>query len=233
MASEQVFHPDLKKHPAPNPVDFEATVYQKGLHYERSPFTFKSNDWQGLAEQRMSIDSKGYLSGNAGTGETTRKNCEAFAKWSIVPRRMINTSGFPDLSVTVFGEKFPFPIAAAPVGVQRIFNFDGEVASATAAAKEQIPFIMSTASSTSIEDVGKANGSGTRWYQLYWPMNEHNDITASILDRAKKAGFTALFVTLDAYHLGWRPGDMDNGQVCYAHQSIKTDLQQIQSIPSP
>lgn len=72
---------------------------------------------------------------------------------------------------------------------------------------------MSTASSTSIEDVAKANGDGTRWFQLYWPLEQHNDITASILHRAQAAGFSALFVTLDTYILGWRPSDMDNGYV--------------------
>jgi lactate 2-monooxygenase len=70
---------------------------------------------------------------------------------------------------------------------------------------------MSTASSTSIEDVARANGAGTRWFQLYWPANEHNDITLSILKRAKNNGFSALVVTLDTYILGWRPSDMDNG----------------------
>lgn len=70
---------------------------------------------------------------------------------------------------------------------------------------------MSTASSTNIEDAAKANGDGVRWYQLYWPPNEKNDITKSILSRAKAAGFSALFVTLDTYILGWRPSDMDNG----------------------
>ena len=88
---------------------------------------------------------------------------------------------------------------------------DGEEASAAAAAKVGVPYIMSTASSTSIEDVAKANGDGVRWYQLYWPSNENNDITLSILERAKKAGFSALVVTLDTYILGWRPTDMDNG----------------------
>ena len=160
----------------------------------------------------MSAESKGYVVGNAGTGETTRKNREAFAKWSIVPKRLIKTTALPNLSTKLgFAGNLPFPITVAPVGVQRIFNPDGEVASAAAAAREQVPFIMSSASSTSIEDVAKANGNGVRWYQLYWPSNENNDITASILSRAKKAGFSALFVTLDTYILGWRPTDMDNG----------------------
>jgi len=57
-------------------------------------------------------------------------------------------------------EKIPFPIAMAPAGVLRIFNPDGEAAATMAAAKEKIPYILSTASSTSIEDVAKANGEG-------------------------------------------------------------------------
>ena len=72
-------------------------------------------------------------------------------------------------------------------------------------------YILSSASSTSIEDVAKANEDGTRWYQLYWPHNKDEAITISLLNRAKKAGYTALVVTLDTYILGWRPSDMDNG----------------------
>ncbi|KAH6657639.1 putative FMN dependent dehydrogenase [Truncatella angustata] len=203
--------PDMTKNVDPNPIEYENSVYQKGLKYERPPFTFKALDWESLAEQRMSAESKGYVVGSAGTGETARKNRAAFGRWSIVPRRLVKTDGFPDLSVKVLGKKLPFPIACAPVGVQRIFNPEGEVAAAAAAAKQSVPFIMSTASSTSIEDVAKANGDGERWYQLYWPPNERNDITKSILNRAQNAGFSALFVTLDTYILGWRPSDMDNG----------------------
>ena len=120
-------------------------------------------------------------------------------------------AAFPDLQTTIFGDTYPYPIAMAPVGVQRIFNPEGEVAAARAAAKEQVPYILSTASSTSIEDVAKANDGGRRWYQLYWPSNEHNDITVSLLNRAKAAGYSVLVVTLDTYILGWRPSDMDNG----------------------
>jgi lactate 2-monooxygenase len=89
---------------------------------------------------------------------------------------------------------------------------DGEVAATTAAGKEGVPYILSTASSTSIEDVAKANGEdGQRWYQLYWPSREHDNITSSLLRRAKAAGYTVLFVTLDTFTVGWRPSDMDNG----------------------
>jgi lactate 2-monooxygenase len=160
----------------------------------------------------MSAESKGYVVGNAGTGETAKKNIEAFYKWSIVPKRLNKTTktDLPKLSTSVLGADFNFPIAVAPVGVQRIFHPDGEEASAAAAAAVSVLYIVSTASSTSIEDVAKANGNGMRWCQLYWPSNDNNDITASLLNRAKKAGFSALVVTLDTYIFGWRPSDMDN-----------------------
>lgn len=198
---------DKPPQPPQNPVDYENAIYQKGLQYERPPFTFQSGEWEPQAKARMSANSIGYLCGNAGTGETARKNHEAFAKWSIVPKRLVKTKGMPDLSTTVLGKRLPFPIAVAPVGVQRIFNPEGELASAAAAAAESVPYIMSTASSTSIEDVAEANEDGERWFQLYWPAREHDDITISMLNRAKKAGFSALFVTLDTYVLGWRPSE--------------------------
>lgn len=99
----------------------------------------------------------------------------------------------------------------APVDVLKIFHPEAETAATTAAAKEKVPYILSTASSTSIEDVAKANGEGgTRWYQLYWPTRENDDTMISLLQRAKKAEYTTLFVTLDTYILGWLPIDMDN-----------------------
>ncbi|KAG8528976.1 uncharacterized protein KY384_006665 [Bacidia gigantensis] len=142
----------------------------------------------------------------------------------------VATDSFPDLRVKVLGEELESPIAVAPVGVQRIFHPEGEEAVARACASVGVPMCMSTAASASIEDVAVANGGertgggkgngegkerieggGRRWFQLYWPANKDNDITISLLTRAKKAGFTVLFVTLDTYTVGWRPSDLDNG----------------------
>lgn len=231
MDTRPTKRPDIVKHADPDPIAYEAEVYQRGLRYQRPPFTFKSLEWEPLASERMSADARGYVLGSAGTGETASKNRAAFAKWSIVPRRLglgitakakgTKKGVFPSLDVEVLGKKLPCPIACAPVGVQKIMNPEGELATARAAAREKVPFIMSTASSTSIEDVARAsdegaatsdgNGKAERWYQLYWPAREHDDITISLLDRARRAGFSVLVVTLDTYILGWRPSDMDNG----------------------
>lgn len=194
----------------PKPYRYEQEIYAKGLRYERPLLTFKSEQWEHLAKERLSAESWGYIGGNAGTAETYNKNLAAFKKWSMVPSRLVKAD-FPDLSTTVMGTKYPYPIAMAPVGVQKIFHPAAEKGAAAAAAAESVPYILSTASSTSIEDVAKANGDGARWYQLYWPSNEHDEITVSLLSRAKASGYTVLVVTLDTYMLGWRPSDMDNG----------------------
>ncbi|RSL62263.1 hypothetical protein CEP53_004821 [Fusarium sp. AF-6] len=138
----------------------------------------------------------------------------------LVPGRKDDAGNerFLDTTTTVLGQTLPFPVAIAPIGVQKIFNLDGEAATAKATASLVIPYILSTASSTSIEDVAAANVPGSpRWYQLCWPSREHDDITISLLKRAKAAGYTALFVTLDTYVLGWRPSDLDNGYNPFIH----------------
>lgn len=78
---------------------------------------------------------------------------------------------------------------------------------------------MSTASTRSIEEVARAssqvNPDAPRWYQLYWPRTKA--VTASILRRAKEAGFTALVVTLDTMNLGWRPHDLETSYLPFSH----------------
>lgn len=193
-----------------NPYTYEVEVYQHGLNDKRPPISFNPLDWESLAKERLSAESFGYVWGSAGTRETDDNNRAAFKKWAIVPSRLVK-SDFPNLKTTLFGEEYDYPVAIAPVGVLRIFHRDGEEAVASAAEADNVTYILSTASSTSIEDAAKANGNGSRWYQLYWPPNEQNDITISLLNRAKAANYKVLVVTLDTYILGWRPSDLSNG----------------------
>ncbi|ETW82228.1 lactate 2-monooxygenase [Heterobasidion irregulare TC 32-1] len=155
-----------------------------------------------------------YTFGSAGSGSTNRANRQALKQWRIVPR-MLRDASDRTLETTLFGVKYKSPILVAPIGVQGIMHRDGELATARAAAKVGVPFIMSSASSRSIEDVAEANGAGPRWFQLYWPRTDA--ITLSLLARAKAAGFTALVVTLDTMLLGWRPHDLDAAYLPFAH----------------
>ncbi|KAL2840547.1 FMN-dependent dehydrogenase [Aspergillus pseudoustus] len=171
----------------PTPFTYENEIYAAGLSDQRPQISFDATKWESLARERLPADSFGYVWGSAGTRETDENNRAAFRKWGIVPSRLVEAD-FPSLKTRLFGEEYDYPIALAPVGVQRIFHREGEIAVARAAAQAGVTYTLSTAASASIEDVARANdtggdnGDGSRWYQLYWPSNEHNDITASLLN---------------------------------------------------
>ena len=115
-----------------------------------------------------------------------------------------------DVSVELFGTKYPSPLLVAPVGVQNIMHRDAEEATAKAARNVSVPYILSSASTRTIEEVAAANGEGgDRWYQLYWPRPQWEEVTASLLGRAKANGYKVLVVTLDTFNLAWRPTDLD------------------------
>ncbi|KAJ5595480.1 uncharacterized protein N7459_001688 [Penicillium hispanicum] len=99
----------------------------------------------------------------------------------------------------------------APVGAQGIFHENRDSGLAEVCADEGVPHIMSTASTSSIEEVAAANQDGPPWYQLYWPHD--NDITLSLLNRARTNGFSVLVITLDTWSLSWQPADLDNAYV--------------------
>lgn len=95
----------------------------------------------------------------------------------MIPR-ILRPTTHRDLQVELFGERYESPVLVAPVGVQTIFHQDKELGVAEIAAEIGVPYILSTASSSSIEDVAKASGDGHRWFQLYWPQDD--DITISV-----------------------------------------------------
>ncbi|KAF8627402.1 hypothetical protein AX17_006217 [Amanita inopinata Kibby_2008] len=155
-----------------------------------------------------------YAYGSAGTKSTDRNNTRAFQKYAIIPRMLVDAT-HRSLETTIFGVKYKAPVFVAPIGVQGIFHPEAELATARAAKRFGIPFIMSTASSRSLEEVAKANEDGQRWYQLYWPRT--NEVTLSLLDRAKQNGFSALVVTLDTMVIGWRPHDLQTAYIPFSH----------------
>jgi lactate 2-monooxygenase len=152
-----------------------------------------------------------YVAGGAGGEDTMRANREAFYRWRIVPR-MLRDVAKRDLSFEVLGAQLPAPILLGPVGVQEIVHKDADVASARAAASLGLPFVLSTMSSRTIEEVAQEAGKvarSPRWFQLYWGKNP--ELTASMVQRAERAGYSALVVTLDTHSLGWRERDLHHG----------------------
>jgi len=162
------------------------------------------------AKELLSPPAFDYVAGGAGGEDTVRANREAFYRWRIVPRMLRDVSQ-RDLSVELLGAQLPAPVILGPVGVQGILHAEAELASARAATALGLPFTLSTASSRSIEEVARAAdgvGNGERWFQLYWGKNP--ELTASMLQRAERAGYKALVVTLDTSMLAWRERDLQH-----------------------
>jgi lactate 2-monooxygenase len=187
---------------------FQYEIYARGLAGEIPALPLLGADLQERARERMSAEAFGYVAGGAGAELTVRANLQAFERVQIVPRMLRDVSQ-RDLSCSLLGTAMPAPVLLAPVGVQSIVHPDAELAVARAAAAHALPFILSTASSYTMEDVAQAAGQAARWYQLYWPKDR--DLAASFVARAAAAGYEAIVVTLDTWLLGWRPRDLANG----------------------
>jgi lactate 2-monooxygenase len=185
---------------------YQNEIYLQGLNGVVPPFTTNGDALEASARERLEPGPYWYVAGGAGSGATMRANRAAFDRWRIVPR-MLTDATKRDLTTTVLGTSMPAPLLLAPIGVQSIVHPDGELATARAAAALGVPIVLSTASSHTIEEVAAASGLGARWYQLYWP-NEP-DVCVSLLERAARAGFEVLVVTLDTWTLSWRPNDLD------------------------
>lgn len=160
------------------------------------------------AKEKMSTGAFGYIQSGAGREETLRKNVSSFSKYSIVPR-FLNDVTELDTSIHLFGHTYATPLLVAPVGMQKIAHEDGDIATAKAAASLGIPFIQSTVSGYSIEEVAEATGDSPKWFQLYW-AGQNEDISYSMVKRAEAAGYEAIVLTVDTVMLGWREEDVNN-----------------------
>jgi lactate 2-monooxygenase len=173
---------------------------------ESFPVSFE--ELEAAAKEKMSAGAFGYIQSGASGEETLRKNVSSFSKFSIVPR-FLNDVSTLDTSVKLFGRTYPYPLLIAPVGMQLIAHEDGDIATAKAAATIGIPFIQSTVSGFSIEEIAEATGDSPKWFQLYW-SSTNDEIGYSMVKRAEEAGFEAIVLTVDTVMLGWREEDVRN-----------------------
>ncbi|MBC5767245.1 alpha-hydroxy-acid oxidizing protein [Ramlibacter sp. GTP1] len=134
-----------------------------------------------------------YVCGASEDGAAHDRNMRAYAGRSFFPRVMTDVTA-RTATTTLFGVQHPVPFGIAPMGFSRLMAPDGDVALASAAARAGIPFILSGASLTPMEDV-KRRGGGTSWFQAYIPGEAHR--IEALLDRVEAAGFDTLVVTAD------------------------------------
>jgi L-lactate dehydrogenase (cytochrome) len=186
---------------------YQDEIYLNGLSGALPVLPADLSELEELAGERLAPEAYGYFAGGAGTSDTMAENEAAFRRWRIVPRMLTDVSK-ATYACTVLGAELAVPMLLAPLGALAVAHPDGELAVARAAGALGVPMILSTSSSVAMEEVAEANGGGQRWFQFYWPKDRQ--VAASLLGRAKAAGFSVLVLTVDAPMLGWRPGGLDS-----------------------
>ncbi|HTT17384.1 MAG TPA: alpha-hydroxy acid oxidase [Candidatus Sulfotelmatobacter sp.] len=164
-------------------------------------------DLRQMAKRRVPKSVFDYLDGGAESELTLNENCRAFQDVMFRPRGAVAVADC-DLSVTVVGYKLSIPFMLAPVGYSRLMHPEGEVAAAGVAGEFGTGYILSTISAHKMENV-KAATPGPAWFQLY--LLGGRAAAEGGLERARKAGFSALVITVDTPVAGMRERDPRNG----------------------
>jgi isopentenyl diphosphate isomerase/L-lactate dehydrogenase-like FMN-dependent dehydrogenase len=164
-------------------------------------------DLRRVARGRVPRSVFDYLDGGAESEITLSENCRAFREISFRPRGAVALSDC-QLSTVVLGQEISVPFMLAPVGYSRLMHPEGEIAAASAAGEAGTGYILSTISGHRLEDV-KAASPGPCWYQLY--LMGGRAAAEGAIERARRAGYSALVITVDTPVAGLRERDPRNG----------------------
>jgi len=150
-------------------------------------------DFEPVAKAKLPPWHWAWLSTGGDAGETMRANREGFDRYQIRARRLVDISKV-DTSIQLFGRTWETPIYMSPVGGHRTYNPEGELATARAAKAKKHLQVLSTVTTTSVEDVNAARGEPV-WFQLY--QRDDWGQTRELLKRVEAAGCPALVFTVD------------------------------------
>ncbi|MFO0740543.1 MAG: alpha-hydroxy acid oxidase [Labilithrix sp.] len=165
------------------------------------------DDWEALARSRLSAMAYDYYRSGADDEHTLRRNRDAYARFEIWYRTLVDVAA-PRIATSVLGTDVATPILVAPTAYHRLANAEGEPATARAAAACGSVYCASTLATTLLEDVAAAAPGAPQWFQLY--VHKDRAFTGSLIERAKKAGYRAIAVTVDTPVLGRRCADVRN-----------------------
>ncbi|XP_029914175.1 2-Hydroxyacid oxidase 1 [Myripristis murdjan] len=163
-----------------------------------------------------------YYSSGADEQKTLADNTAAFNRWRFLPRMLRNVSKV-DLSASLLGQKLSMPVCVGATAMQRMAHPEGETATARACQAAGTGMMLSSWATSTIEEVMSATTSsqgsaGIMWLQLY--IYKDRELTLSLVRRAEKAGYKAIFVTVDTPYLGRRWNDMRNCFKLPSHLSM-------------
>lgn len=160
-----------------------------------------------LARGNVSEAAYDYVAGGAGDERTLEGNRHAYDNWELIHRVLRDVSDC-DTRTTVLGEEIDFPAMVAPTAFHQLMHEQGETATARGTARAGTLYVASTLATRSLEAIAGAS-DGPRWYQLY--IYRDRNLTESLVERAEKAGYQALVLTVDSPVWGRRERDVRNG----------------------
>ena len=172
-----------------------------------SPLVINIHDLRRLAHGRLPKVVFDYPDGGAESELTLRENCRVFDDVTFRPRQAVAIPEC-DLHTRVLSADLAFPAILAPIGYSRLMHPGGEVAAAASAEEAGLAYTLSTISGHKLENVRAASNAPV-WYQLY--LVGGREVAEGAIDRARRAGFSALVVTIDTPMAGMCERDPRNG----------------------
>ncbi|MGH2923866.1 MAG: alpha-hydroxy acid oxidase [Solirubrobacterales bacterium] len=165
-------------------------------------------DLERIAAERLDAGVHGYFAGGAADERTLRRNREAFERWELRPRVLVDVSEV-DPAIELLGMKLAQPFLVAPIALQRIAHPDGEPGMARAAAEMGVGFCLSSLATSRPREIGEVAPEADRLIQLY--CFRDRGVTRALLEEAVEAGFEAALLTVDAPYAGNRERDVRTG----------------------
>ena len=175
-----------------------------------TPFNPKYPDVASLrrkARRRLPRFAFDYLDGGCNANENLHRNRTELQQVQLMPQYLTNPVQV-NLATNLFGHTYNAPFGIAPIGLQGLIWPKAPQILARAAVQHNIPFVLSTVSTASIETIAQIT-EGKAWYQLYHPAQEA--MTDAILARCQQAGIKVLVALADVPSFGYRPSDIRNG----------------------
>ncbi|WP_157269818.1 alpha-hydroxy acid oxidase [Azohydromonas aeria] len=165
-----------------------------------------TDDFRREARRRLPRFVFDYVDGAADDNSCLRRNHSDLDALTLTPRVLRDTSRI-DTSIEVFGSRWALPFGVAPTGLNGLVRAGGDAMLARAAARNGVPFVLSTAANMRLEDIRATATDALQWMQLYVM---HREMAARIVQRARQAGYQALVLTVDVPVSGNRELDARN-----------------------
>ena len=159
------------------------------------------------ARQQLDQATYDFVAGGAGAELTLRANRDAFQKIAIMPRVLTGIKEV-DTSIDLLGQRLSMPIYVTPMANHGVVHSLAEAGSAQGAKKAGTLFVAPTGSTKPMEEVATAIKDSPRWFQLYF--NKDPEVNRQLLQRAEKAGYSAIVLTVDLPVLGIRDRNVRN-----------------------